>query len=64
MERVDLLVKNGTVVFREGARPANLVIHQGKVAAVLSPNFVPDAARVIDAVGKHVIPGLVDPEGH
>lgn len=64
MERVDLLIKNGTVVFREGARPANLAIHQGKIAAILHPNFVPDAARVIDAAGKHVMPGLVDPEGH
>ena len=64
MERVHLLIKNGTVILREGARVANVAIHQGKIAAILQSSLVPDAARVIDATGKHVIPGVVDPEGH
>ena len=64
MERVDLLIKNGDVVFHEGCRPANLAISGGKVAAILKPGFEVDAARVVDAAGKHVLPGLVDPEGH
>ena len=64
MERVDLLIKNGDVVFREGTRPANLAISDGKVAAILKPGLEIDAARVVDAAGKHVLPGLVDPEGH
>jgi dihydroorotase-like cyclic amidohydrolase len=64
MERVDLLVKNGTVVLREGARLGHVAIDQGKIAAILPPNFTPDAAQVIDATGKHVMPGVVDPEGH
>jgi dihydropyrimidinase len=64
MERVDLLVKNGTVVLREGARLGHVAIDQGKIAAILPPNFTPEAARIIDATGKHVMPGVVDPEGH
>lgn len=64
MERVDLLIKNGDVVFREGTRPANIAISDGKVAAILKPGFEIDATRVVDAAGKHVLPGLVDPEGH
>lgn len=64
MERVDLLIKNGTLVLREGARPANLAIHEGKIAAILQPGFIPDAARTVDATGKHVLPGVVDPEAH
>ena len=64
MERVDLLIANGNVVFREGTRPANLAISGGKVVAILQPGLEIDASRVIDATGKHVLPGLVDPEGH
>jgi dihydropyrimidinase/dihydroorotase len=64
MERVDLLIKGGTVVLRERARSANVAINQGKLAAILEPNLVPDAAKVIDATGKYVMPGVVDPEGH
>ena len=64
MERVDPLIKNGDVVFREGTRPADIAISDGKVAAILKPGFEIDAARVVDAAGKHVLPGLVDPEGH
>ncbi len=64
MERMDLVIKNGSVVFSDGTRMANLAIHQGKVAAIMQPGFIPDAARVIDATGKHVLPGVVDTESH
>lgn len=64
MERIDLFIKNGTVVFREGARLANIAINKGKIAAILQPGFVLDANQVIDATSKYVMPGVVDPEGH
>ena len=47
-----------------GLPPANIAISNEKVVAILKPGFEIDAARVIDAAGKHVLPGLVDPEGH
>ena len=62
MERVDLLIANGNVVFREGTRPANLAISGGKVVAILQPGFEIDASRVIDATGKHVLPGSLIPK--
>lgn len=62
---VDLVVQGGTVVNRDGSTPATVVIDQGRVTALLSPNAaVPAAARVVDANGLLVLPGGVDPHCH
>src|ERR1700712_586743 len=62
---VDLVVQGGTVVNRDGSTPATVVIDQGRVTALLSPDAVPPAAaRVVDATGLLVLPGGVDPHCH
>ena len=61
----DLLVENGTVVFPDRA-PARLdvAIRDGKFAALLEPGTGAAAAKVVDASGKHVFPGLIDCHVH
>src|SRR5437773_9710555 len=40
---------------------ATLVLHAGKIQAVGTDVKVPDDARVIDARGKTIMPGILDP---
>ena len=62
----DTLVRGGTVVFPErGPEPADLVIGDGTIAAVLRPGEAgADAAETIDATGLHVFPGIIDAHIH
>ncbi|WP_230591715.1 dihydropyrimidinase [Rhodococcoides fascians] len=59
------VVRGGTVVESHWAAPADLLIDDGRVVAVLTPGSEVDAAaEVIDATGKLVMPGGVDPHCH
>jgi dihydropyrimidinase len=59
------VVRGGTVVESHWAAPADLLIDDGRVVAVLTPGSKVDAAaEVIDATGKLVMPGGVDPHCH
>ncbi len=62
----DLLISGGTVWTVSGAvlADANVLIADGKIAAVGPDVSAPDGARVIDASGRHVVPGLVDAHSH
>ena len=61
----DLVIKGGTVVDGTGLprRRADVAVHDGHIAEV---GFVDDtgARRVIDADGKVVAPGIIDPHTH
>ena len=59
----DLLIRGGHVI--DPAQGLNgrhdLVVHQGKIAAILDPGQdAPSAARVVDVAGQYVVPGLID----
>jgi D-hydantoinase len=43
---------------------AGLAIDDGKIVAIARESELPKAHRTIDASGKHVLPGLVDPHIH
>ena len=60
----DLLIENGTVVDGTGAAQfaANVAVQSGRVAAI--GKIEGAAATVIDARGKIVAPGFVDPHTH
>ncbi len=63
--RFDTAIVNGTVVLpRQGPLAATVAIQDGKVAALLDPSLRPEAEEVIDARGRHVFPGLIDPHQH
>jgi N-acyl-D-aspartate/D-glutamate deacylase len=61
----DVLIKGGTVVDGSGAagRLADVALSGGKVAAV-EPGIGAEARRTIDAAGKIVAPGFIDPHTH
>jgi dihydropyrimidinase len=63
---IDLIIRGDTVVTPEGAGAYDILISGEKIAAVAAPGTLtpPQGARVIDATGKIVIPGGIDPHVH
>lgn len=61
---MDLVVKGGQVWTPGGMLRADIAIDHGKIAVICSEAAVPAAAKVIDAQGHVVIPGLVDTHTH
>jgi len=59
----DFIIRGGLVVSGEGIRRADVAVDGEQVAAV-EPEVAADAARVIDATGKLVLPGIIDPHVH
>ena len=58
-----LLIKNGTVVLPEGEVCCDILTENGKIAA-MAPDLADPDAKVIDATGLHVFPGLIDMHVH
>lgn len=62
---MDVLIKNGKVVIpKVGIKEVDIGIKDGKIAALLEQGTVEEATEVIDASGKHIFPGLIDPHVH
>jgi len=62
----ETLVRNATIltVTRGTLQNSDLLIRNGKIAAV-GPNLqAPAGARVVDATGKFVLPGIIDAHSH
>ena len=60
---MDLAILNGTVVVPDnGTFKANVYVRNGKIAAVSSDVF--EAKEVVNADGKYVAPGIIDPHLH
>ena len=65
------LIKNGTVINSTGSGAADVLVDGETIAAVLSPgstllgvDLAGSVDSVVDAVGKYVIPGGIDPHTH
>jgi dihydropyrimidinase len=62
---LDLVIRGGQVVTPAGVGAWDVGVEGGRIAAVAAPGTLPrDAGRVIDATGKLVIPGGIDPHVH
>jgi len=62
--RYDLVVSDGTVVTPEqGSFRADVAALDGSIAQIASPGTL-EGERRIDATGKHVLPGAIDPHTH
>jgi allantoinase len=60
-----LLVAGGWLVDEERVRLADVLVRDGRVAAVVEPGQTrPEADTVLDASGLHILPGLVDAHVH
>ncbi len=62
----DLVVKNATVMtVTHGTIPNGQIwIHNGKIAAVGPTVQAPAGAVIVDATGKFLTPGIIDPHSH
>jgi dihydroorotase (multifunctional complex type) len=61
---VDLVVKNARLVSPTGITEAGVAVKDGKIVAIARDINLPEADRVIDAKGNHVLPGLLDGHAH
>ena len=63
---IDVLVRGDTVVTPQGVGACDIAIEGERIVAVAAQGTlpVPDGARLIDAVGKIVMPGGIDPHVH
>lgn len=64
MDRLDLVVRGGTVVTASGRFPADVGVTNGRIEALLAPGTAVEAERTIDAAGRHVLPGVIDVHSH
>jgi dihydropyrimidinase len=62
--RFDTLIRNGTVVTATDTFAADVGINDGKISAIATQLPVENAARVIDAAGRLVMPGGIDVHTH
>ena len=58
-----LLIKNATLV-NEGRIYASDVLIEGERIARIAPDISAPDAVVIDAAGRHLIPGMIDDQVH
>ena len=62
---VDLVIRGGQVVAPWGVGPWDVAVHGEKIVAVAEPGSMPgEVGRVIDATGKIVVPGGIEPHAH
>ncbi len=59
-----LLIRRGTLVTAEGLLQADLLIQGERIAAVGTDLSAPPGARVVDAEGHYLLPGIIDAHTH
>jgi len=63
MDTNSLLIKNGSLVNSSGVLKSDIFISGGKITQI-GTSLDCEADRVIDAAGKYIFPGLIDPQVH
>lgn len=63
--KVDMLIKNGNVVFPAcGVRRADIAVKDGKIAGIFNSEAEIEVTKIIDASNLYVFPGVIDPHMH
>lgn len=60
----DLAVTGGTLVTSRGRQAADVVVDDGRITAILPAGTAGAARVVVDARGRHVLPGVIDTHVH
>ncbi len=61
---VSLLIQGGEIVTADGRKRAGILVEGERIAAIGTGLTAPANAEVIDARGKLVFPGFIDPHVH
>lgn len=61
---IDLVIRGGTVVFPDACRILDVAVNQGRIVSLDTPGTVRASRRIVDADGKYVLPGGIDPHVH
>ena len=61
---LDLIVSNGKCVLPGGTAIADIGVSGGKIVAIGAVGSLAEAAKIVDAAGRVVIPGGIDPHIH
>lgn len=61
---LDLIIKNGTVVTAANTFQADIGVKDEKISVIAAPGTLQEAARTIDAGGRYVMPGMIEPHMH
>jgi dihydroorotase len=59
----DLIVRGGTLVNHDGQGPGDVGVRNGKIAAIGDLGAA-SAGEILNAVGLHVLPGVIDTQVH
>ncbi len=59
-----LLIANGSVVTPEGVQDVDVLCEEGRIAALMDRGVAVDVDEKLDAAGKLVFPGFIDPHVH
>jgi allantoinase len=62
--KIDTVIAGGLVATPSGTFPATVAIANGRISALLDPGERPSAEEVVDAAGRVVLPGGIDPHVH
>ncbi len=60
----EMLIKNGTVVFENEVKKADILVRNEKIAGIFAPGEAPCTEKELDVNGLYVMPGSIDPHMH
>lgn len=64
MDKLDLLLINGTIVTAQESYSGVIGVRDGKIVCICDKQGDLEAEKIIDLSGKHIMPGVIDPHVH
>ncbi|MDA1044271.1 MAG: amidohydrolase family protein, partial [Verrucomicrobia bacterium] len=59
-----MLIKNGDIINADGRQKADILVEDGTIQQIGRSLVAPKDAEVINARGKYIFPGFIDPHVH